>query len=82
MRSNLMRCQAKSKRSGTQCKSWAVRQKRVCRMHGAFGGIKTKEGRQRQVEAVTKHGYFSSKAIEERRIFRESLRQYREVLNG
>ncbi len=35
-----MRCQAKSKRSQQQCKSWAVKGKKVCRMHGAFGGRK------------------------------------------
>lgn len=36
-----LRCKAKSKRSGSQCKAPAVRGWRVCRMHGAGGGSKT-----------------------------------------
>lgn len=32
------RCHAKSKRSGIQCKSPAVRGKKVCRMHGGSRG--------------------------------------------
>jgi hypothetical protein len=32
------RCQARSKRSGLQCRSPPVRGSRVCRMHGAAGG--------------------------------------------
>ncbi len=39
-----MRCHAKSKRSQKQCKSWAVKGKKVCRMHGAFGGRKVVTG--------------------------------------
>ena len=33
-----LRCHAKSKRSGMQCQSPAVRGSKVCRMHGAGGG--------------------------------------------
>ncbi len=76
-----MRCHAKSKRSGEQCKSWAVKGKKVCRMHGAFAGIKTKEGRQRQIKAVTKHGLFSREAIEERRAVRKLIKRSRNLLN-
>jgi len=32
------RCQAKSKRTGLPCRSPAVKDYRVCRMHGARGG--------------------------------------------
>ena len=35
---NAPRCQARSKRSGQQCKAPAVRGKKVCRMHGARSG--------------------------------------------
>ena len=33
-----LRCHAKSKRSGLQCRAPAVRGHSVCRMHGAAGG--------------------------------------------
>jgi hypothetical protein len=33
------RCQAKSKRTGLPCRSPAVGGYRVCRMHGARGGV-------------------------------------------
>lgn len=50
-------CQAKSKRSGTQCRGPAVKGKRVCRMHGGVStGARTPEGHQRCAEAKTIHG--------------------------
>lgn len=76
-----MRCQAKSKRSGKQCKSWAVKGKKVCRMHGAFAGIKTREGRKKQIKAVTKHGWFSKATIEEKRVLRRGIREAKDLLN-
>ena len=40
------RCQAKSKRSQQQCRSPAIRGKRVCRIHGGRStGPKTEQGR-------------------------------------
>lgn len=77
-----MRCHAKSKRSGEQCKSWAVRGKKVCRMHGAFAGIKTKQGRERQIEAVTKHGHYSKAAVEERRETSKMIKDAKEILSN
>ena len=51
------RCQAKSKRSGVQCRKAAMRGKRVCRTHGgASTGPRTPEGRQRCSDAKTVHG--------------------------
>ena len=51
------RCQAKSKRSGEQCRKAAMRGKKVCRTHGgASTGPRTPEGRQRCGEAKTVHG--------------------------
>jgi hypothetical protein len=82
MKINPMRCHAKSKRSGEQCKSWAVKGKKVCRMHGAFAGIKTKEGRERQVKSVTKHGYYSEQAIEDRRKMRQFINQTKKLLRA
>lgn len=76
-----MRCHAKSKRSGGQCKSWAVKGKKVCRMHGARAGIKTVEGRKKQVEAVTKHGFYAKAAIEGRRELSRNIRKARNLLS-
>jgi uncharacterized protein YjcR len=51
-----LRCRARSKRSGLQCRSPAVRGHSVCRMHGASGGAP--EGNQNAL----KHGEFTAEA--------------------
>ena len=35
----MQRCKAKSKRSGEQCKNYAIKDYGVCRMHGAHEDI-------------------------------------------
>jgi hypothetical protein len=51
------RCQARSKRSGEQCRKAAMRGKTVCRTHGgASTGPTTAEGRERCAQARTVHG--------------------------
>ena len=55
------RCKARSKRSGKQCRSPAVRGRRVCRMHGAGGGA-PKGNRN-----AWKHGRYSCEALSLRR---------------
>ena len=51
------RCQARSKRSGEQCRKAACRGKSVCRTHGgASTGPKTDGGKARCAEAKTVHG--------------------------
>jgi len=56
--SNENRCAARSKRSGEQCKNFALRGKRVCRIHGGLSSGP-------KVPAV-KHGLDSLEAIKER----------------
>ena len=51
-----LRCTAKSKRTKRQCRGPAVCGWTVCRFHGARGGPKTAEGRQRCAEARLLHG--------------------------
>ena len=52
------RCQAKSKRSGAQCRKPAMRGKAVCRTHGgASTGPKTQQGRERCAQAKSIHGW-------------------------
>lgn len=76
-----MQCHAKSKQTGKQCQSLAVKGKRVCRMHGAFGGIKTAEGKEKQRAAVTKHGLYTKHTIEESRKLRQLIKEARAILN-
>lgn len=71
------RCQAKSKRSGLQCRKAAMRGKMVCRTHGgASTGPRTPEGRQRCAEAKTIHGW-ETRAIRAKRDAK--LRELREI---
>jgi hypothetical protein len=50
-------CQAKSKRTGVQCRAPASKGKTKCRFHGGKStGPKTEEGRQRCAAAKTVHG--------------------------
>ena len=51
------RCQAKSKRTNQQCRSPAIRGKRVCRIHGGKStGPKTEQGRNLCGAVKTFHG--------------------------
>lgn len=76
----MVQCRAKSKRSGVQCRKYAVKGKAVCRIHGAYAGPKTPEGKARIKEANTKHGNFTKEAFQERRSFRELVSGCRECL--
>ena len=69
-----LRCHAKSKRSGLQCQSPAVRGHNVCRMHGASGGAPQGNGN------AYKHGLYAAEAVEMRRRVRELTRQGRELV--
>lgn len=67
----MQRCKARSKRSGKQCKNYAIKNcGGVCRMHGARGGPKTKEGLQICKRASLKHGLFSQEEKNELRQIR------------
>ena len=61
------RCQARSKRSGHQCRAPAIAGKNVCRFHGRKStGPKTPQGRQRCAQARTIHGLETNTMREER----------------
>jgi hypothetical protein len=62
-----LQCNAKSKRTGNQCRAPAAKGKTKCRFHGgASTGPKTDQGRLRCAEARTKTGTDSRKARTER----------------
>ncbi len=68
-------CNAKSKRTGIQCRAPAAKGKSKCRFHGgASTGPKTDQGRQRCGEAKTIHGNETRRARTERA---ESMRWLR-----
>jgi hypothetical protein len=77
--SAVKRCGAKTRR-GASCQCPAMRNGR-CRLHGGLStGAKTSEGIERIRRAVTKHGRYSQHAREERKNYRELLRQFRQLL--
>jgi len=72
----MTQCKAKSKRSQQQCKNHAVRGRKTCRMHGGIlGGKKSLEARRK---AVLKHGFYTTKAINERK---KVSKFYKEIKN-
>ena len=73
-------CKAKSKRSRQRCKNHAVKGKAVCRMHGAFAGPKTPEGRLRIKLANTTHGKYTREAQEAKLVFRQLTEGFRDSL--
>jgi glucans biosynthesis protein len=69
-----LRCGARTRRGG-MCKAPALRGAWRCRMHGGGGGAPP--GNQNAV----KHGYFSAKAIHQRRRETELFRKVRILLD-
>lgn len=71
----MQRCKAKSKRSGEQCKNYAINGYGVCRMHGAKGGPKTQLGLQVCKQAPMRHGFYSKEAIGELKESRDLMKK-------
>ena len=69
------RCGAKTRR-GTPCMAPAVKGKRRCRMHGGAPGSGAPRGNQNAL----KHGFYTRKAVEERRALRQLIRQAEKLL--
>ena len=70
-----LQCNAKSKRTGIQCRAPAAKGKTKCRFHGgASTGPKTEQGRQRCAKAKTIHGNETRKARTKRA---EAMRRLR-----
>lgn len=71
----MQRCKAQSKRSGFQCKNYALQHYSVCRMHGAKGGPKTDNGLLICKEAPFKHGFYSKESKEEMKLMRDLIKK-------
>ena len=67
------RCRARSKRSGQRCRAPALRDKAVCRMHGAAGGAP------RGNKNALKHGRYTTEALASRRENAALIRAIREL---
>lgn len=66
----MQRCKAKSKRSGKQCKNYAIKGFKVCRMHGANRSPKTAIGKLKCKKAPVIHGFYNK----ENKIFLNELK--------
>ena len=71
-----LRCSARSRRSGMQCKGPAVQGKRVCRMHGG----KSPGAPPGERNGRYKNGKRTKAAIEARRVTRDLVRDIRRLL--
>ena len=66
---NCVQCKAQSKRTKVQCRAPALKNRACCSVHGGKStGAKTAEGKQRCIDAVTKHGRETRKVRAERSI--------------
>jgi hypothetical protein len=71
-------CGAKARTKGHKpCRRPALANGR-CRLHGGLStGAKSLEGKQRASLAVLKHGYYTQKAILERKVLRQTISNIR-----
>ena len=77
------RCQARSKRSGEQCRKAAMRGKSVCRTHGgASTGPRTAAGRAKCAEVKTVHGRETRAKREARAVKLRELRELEALMKG
>ena len=77
-------CGAKT-RAGTPCKSFALKNKSNgrCRLHGGLStGAKTEAGKQRQIAANTKHGFYLHAAKNERLALKQLLKDVKELVKS
>ena len=77
------RCQARSKRSGEQCRKAAMKGKEVCRTHGgASTGPRTAAGRAKCAEVKTVHGRETRAKREARAVKLRELRELEALMKG
>ena len=77
------RCQARSKRSGEQCRKAAMKGKQMCKTHGgASTGPRTVAGRAKCAEAKTVHGRETRAKREARALKLRELRELEALMKG
>lgn len=76
-----VRCSAKSKRTGMQCKAPAIRGKFKCKFHGGLStGPRTQEGRNRCAQAKLVHGRETRQMRDNHREAMARLKLYAQIL--
>lgn len=76
------RCQAKSKRTGLQCRAPSMSGKVMCARHGGKStGPKTEAGRRRIAAANMKHGLWTKAAIVQRQEIAARLCQLEDLMH-
>lgn len=76
------RCQAKSKRTGLQCRSPAMAGKVMCKSHGgASTGPRTEAGRRKIAVANLKNGLHTAKAIAQRQEIAARLAAIEDIMH-
>lgn len=79
----LPRCSAKAKSSGKRCGNPAMRDKRVCWIHGGRStGPRTKEGLLRSQSANLKHGSYTKENLEQRKKINSMFRECRKFISA
>jgi hypothetical protein len=82
-RTGVPRCQARSKRSGEQCRKAAMKGKQVCRTHGGRStGPKTAAGRAKCADAKMVHGWETRALREARAVKLRELRELEKLMVG
>ena len=71
----LPRCQAKCKKTGNRCRQPAMKNKRVCRYHGGKS-----PGAPKGNQNSLKHGLYTAKAIEDRKLIRKIISDSKEII--
>jgi hypothetical protein len=76
-----IRCSAKSKRTGEQCKAPAIRGKSKCKFHGGLStGPRSQEGRNRCAAAKLVHGRETKEMRQNHREVMAQLKLYAQIL--
>ena len=76
------RCEARSKRTGEQCKAPAIRGKSKCKFHGGLStGPRSQEGRNRCAAAKLVHGRETKEMRQNHREVMSQLKLYAQILD-
>jgi hypothetical protein len=78
----MKRCNAKT-RKGTPCQRYPLKgvKNNRCRLHGGLStGAKTKAGKERQLVAKLKHGYYSESTIKLRKRLQQLLIEAKQIV--
>ncbi|MGD2169927.1 MAG: HGGxSTG domain-containing protein [Chlamydiota bacterium] len=77
------KCSAKSKRSGEQCKNWAIRGKTKCKFHGGKSiGPRTAIGKEKARQAHVTHGLKTQQNLQQVKQIRQLIEKSKNFLKS